>query len=155
MTTTAAAIVACEPTTLIFGPDDRLACLYVVVDGRTDPEVVDFLSSWHSGCDRSEIDWQAVERTRSALVGIELTHTCAEEDLARRRLRLVFDVQRDADALQHLAATEALVVGTRPYGAFANTVAAFGVDGDSVRHATGTVWSELEALAAAGAGRIA
>jgi hypothetical protein len=143
MTTTTAAILSCEPTTLVFNERDRLACLYVIVDGRADVRVVDFLVAGHAGCDQGELDWQLVERPRSVLIGLELTHVCDDPALSSLRLRLVFDVDRDADALQHLAATEALVVGTRRYGAFANTVCAFGVDGMAVRRAVEAARREL------------
>lgn len=143
MTTTTAAILSCEPTTLVFDERDRLACLYVIVDGRADPRVVDFLAAGHAGCDRGELDWQLLERPRSVLIGLELAHVCGDPTAADLRLRLVFDIDRDADALQHLAATEALVVGTRKYGAFANTVCAFGVDGGAVRRAVEAARREL------------
>lgn len=129
---TAAAIRSCEATTLTFGDGERLSCLYVVVDGRSDPTVADFLSGWHSGCDTTQIDWQAVRRPRSALLGIELTHSCGDDDAV---LRLVFDIRRDADAIAQVAATEAIVVGTRPYGSFANVMAAYAVDGNAIRAA--------------------
>lgn len=145
---TTAAILSCEPTTLVFNERERLACLYVVVDGRSDPRAVDFLLAGHAGCDRAALDWQFVNRPRSVLIGLELSHTCDAPEAADLRLRLVFDVDRDADALQHLAATEALVVGTRPYGSFANTVAAFGVDGNAVRRAVAAGRDELAACTA-------
>jgi len=148
MTTTTAAILSCEPTTLVFNERDRLACLYVIVDGRTDPRVVDVLLAGHAGCDRAELDWQLVERPRSMLIGLELGHVCDDPEAGTLRLRLVFDVDRDADALQHLAATEALVVGTRKYGSFANTVCAFGVDGNAVRRVVEAARRELAASAA-------
>jgi hypothetical protein len=151
--TTTAAILSCEPTTLVFGERDRLACLYVVVDGRNDPRVVDFLLAAHAGCDQGVLDYQTVDRTRSVLMGLELAHTCGDAKVGDLRLRLVFDVDRDADALQHLGATEALVVGTRSYGSFANTVAAFGVDGDAVRRAVRAGRRELDRLT--GVARIA
>lgn len=132
MRTTSAAIVSCEATTLAFGDGERLACLYVTVDGRTDRRVAEFLAGAH-GCEASELDWQPVQRTRSVLVGVEFFHTCDDPALADQRLRLVFDPRREADALQHLAATEALVVGTRAWGAFANAFAPFGVDGTALR----------------------
>ena len=125
---TAAGIQHYEATTLTYGDDGRLSCLYVVVDGRTDPAVSDFLAEWGQCCESCELDWQAVRRPQSALVGIELVHTCGDP----ARLRLVFDIGRDADALEQLAATEALVIGTRPYGAFANVMGACGVDGQAV-----------------------
>jgi hypothetical protein len=131
-THTAAAIQFYEATTLPFGREDRLACLYVVVDGRSDPAVADFLNGWHSCCETTSVDWQAVRRPRSALIGIELLHDCDETE---SRLRLVFDVRRDAEALAQLAATEAIVVGNRPYGSFANAMAAYGVDGNAIRAA--------------------
>lgn len=143
MSTTTAAIVSCEATTLAVGGRERLACLYVVVDGRTDRRVADFLTAWHPGCQTSELDWQPVRRPHSVLVGVELLHTCSDPDLADQRLRLVFDPQRDADALRHLAATEALVVGTRAWGAFANVVAAYGVDGTAVRATLAAALAQL------------
>lgn len=130
---TAAPVQSYEATTLTFGDGERLSCLYVVVDGRSDPRVSDFLGGWHACCDTTQIDWQAVRRPRSALIGIELSHSCGEGDGSV--LRLVFDVRRDADALAQVAATEAIVVGTRPYGSFANVMAAYGVDGNAIRKA--------------------
>ena len=148
MTTTTAAILSCEPTTLAFDDGQRLACLYVTVDGRTDPRIVDLLAGCHAGCDQGELDWQLVNRPRSVLLGIELAHTCADPDVAGLRLRLVFDIRRDVEALQHLSTTEALVVGTRAYGSFANTVGAFGVDGAAVRRAVDAASAELERVGA-------
>lgn len=132
--TTAAGIRATEATTLTLG-DERLACLYVTVDSRNDRHVADFLAHWHPRCEVTELDWQIVRRPRSALVGIELTHTCGNAELEDKRLRLVFDIERDADALAHLVRTEALVVGTRAWGSFANSFGLYGVDGDAVREA--------------------
>lgn len=146
---TAAAIQSYEATTLTFGDGERLSCLYVVVDGRSDPAVADFLSGWHSCCETTTIDWQAVRRPRSALIGIELAHSCEESDAT---LRLVFDVRRDADAIAQIAATEAVVVGTRPYGSFANVMAAYGVDGNAVRSAVQAAESGLLELVGATAG---
>ena len=140
-----AAIDSCEATTLPFGRNGQLPCLYVVVDGRTDPSVADFLNRWHSCCDKTSVDWQAVRRPRSALIGIELQHDCGELD---DRLRLVFDVRRDAEALAQLAATEAVVVGTRAYGSFANVMAAYGVDGNAVRTAMQAAEAGLQDLVA-------
>ena len=148
MSTTTAAIVSCEATTLTVGAGERLACLYVIVDGRTDRRVADLLAAWHEGCETTELDWQPVRRPRSVLVGIELLHTCDDPEVAGRRLRLVFDPQRDADALRHLAATEALVVGTRAWGAFANTVAVYGVDGRAVRATLAAAETQLGSQAA-------
>jgi len=132
---TAAPIQRTEATTLTFADGDRLDCLYVVVDGRTDHRVADFLSHWHARCNVTELDWQAVRRPRSALVGLELTHSCGNAEAEEKRLRLVFDVEADADALARLVETEALVVGTRAYGSFANSIAAYGVDGAAVTSA--------------------
>jgi hypothetical protein len=142
---TAAAIQSCEARTLPFGRDGRLACLYVVVDGRSDPAVADFLNQWHACCETTSVDWQAVRRTRSALIGIELHHDCDE---VHGSLRLVFDVRRDAEALAQLAATEAIVVGNRPYGSFANAMAAYGVDGNAVRAAMKAAEAGLRELVA-------
>ena len=130
--TTAAPILRCEPTTLAFADGESLDCLYVVVDGRSDRHVADFLSHWHARCNVTELDWQAVRRPRSALVGLELTHSCANAEVEDQRLRLVFDIEGDAEALARLVETEALVVGTRAYGSFANSIAAYGVDGAAV-----------------------
>lgn len=132
---TAAPIQRLEATTLSFADGDRLECLYVIVDGRSDRHVADFLSHWHARCDVTELDWQAVRRPRSALVGLELTHSCGNTEVEEKRLRLVFDVEADADALARLVETEALVVGTRAYGTFANSIAAYGVDGAAVKRA--------------------
>jgi hypothetical protein len=142
---TAAAIQSYEATTLPFGRGDRLACLYVVVDGRSDPTVADFLNSWHACCDRTSVDWQAVRRPRSSLIGIELLHECDEQ---HGRLRLVFDVRRDAEALAQLAASEAIVVGNRPYGSFANAMVAYGVDGNAIRAAMRAAEAGLRDLVA-------
>src|SRR4051812_24508478 len=142
---TAAAIVSYEATALPFGSNDRLACLYVVVDGRSDPAVADFLNSWHACCDRTSVDWQAVRRPRSALIGIELLHGCDE---VQGRLRLGFDVRRDAEALAQLAATGAIGVGHRPYGSFANAMAAYGVDGNAIRVAMKAAAAGLDDLLA-------
>lgn len=146
---TAAAIQGYDATTLTFGDGQRLSCLYVVVDGRSDRTVADFLSGWQACCDTTSIDWQAVRRPRSALIGIELSHSCGEDDA---RLRLVFDLRRDADAIAQIAATEAIVVGTRPYGSFANVMAAYGVDGNAIRTAIKAAEAGLEELAGAVAG---
>jgi hypothetical protein len=142
---TAAPIQSYEATTLSFGREDRLACLYVVVDGRSDPAVADFLNGWHACCEKTAVDWQAVRRPRSALIGIELLHDC---DQVTGKLRLVFDVRRDAEALAQLAATEAIVVGNRPYGSFANTMAAYGVDGNAIRAAMKAAEAGLDELIA-------
>ena len=132
---TAAPIQRMEATTLSFADGDRLECLYVIVDGRGDRHVADFLSHWHARCDVTELDWQAVRRPSSALVGLELTHSCGNAEVEEKRLRLVFDVEADAEALARLVETEALVVGTRAYGSFANSIAAYGVDGAAVKRA--------------------
>jgi hypothetical protein len=149
MTTTTAAILSCEATTLAFGEGEPLACLYVVVDGHGDRRVADFLAAGHHGCERAELDWHPVRRPRSVLLGLELLHSCNDPDRAGQRLRLVFDPERDAKALRHLAATEALVVGTRAWGAFANAVAAYGVDGAAVRATLAAARAQLEGRAAA------
>ena len=141
----AAAIQSYEATTLTFGDGERLSCLYVVVDGRSDGRVADFLSGWHACCDTTTIDWQAVRRPRSALIGIELAHSCDSD----ATLRLVFDIRRDADAIAQIAATEAVVVGTRAYGSFANVMAAYGVDGNAVRAAVKAAESGLVELVGA------
>jgi hypothetical protein len=144
----AAAILSYEATTLPFGRNNRLACLYVVVDGRSDPTVADFLNGWHSCCETTTVDWQTVRRPRAALIGIELHHDCDE---VTGKLRLVFDARRDAEALAQLAATEAIVVGNRPYGSFANVMAAYGVDGNAIRAAMGAADAALrESVAVAG-----
>ena len=149
MTTTAAGILETTPTTLpVDGGRQHLDCLYVTVDSRGDRHVSDFLAHWHPRCDVTELDWQTVRRPRSALVGIELTHTCGHPDLEDRRLRLVFDVQRDAEALEQLARTEALVVGTRAWGSFANAFGAYGVDGSAICDAVSAARRGLHDLVA-------
>jgi hypothetical protein len=120
----------------------------VVVAGRRDRRVAGLLASWHAGCEEVELDWQPVRRPRSVLVGLELAHTCDDPDLAGQRLRLVFDPRRDDEALRHLAATETLVVGTRAWGAFANAVATFGVDGGAVRTTLAAAEAQLDAQVA-------
>ena len=147
--TSSAEIVSYEATELAFGHDEPLACLYVVIDGRRDAGVGRFLSTCHAQCDATRLDWQTVRRPRSALVGIELAHTCGSPDLEARSLRLVFDVRRDADALARLITAEVLVLGTRPYGTFANATAAYGIDGDALREATDAASSALTAVAVA------
>lgn len=128
-----AAVVSAERTTLRFGAYERtLDCLYVVVDARARREVADFLAGWQRCCDVVAFDWQAVRRPLSALVGVELRRCCDGEASG---IRLVFDVRRDRDALEALMETEALVVGNRRFGAFANTVAVYGVDPVAVRNA--------------------
>jgi hypothetical protein len=134
-TTAAAAIDSYEASTLPVDGGRQLACLYVIVDGRTDPRIATFLAGWGGCCTTCDLDWQSVRKPRSALVGIDLVHTCDDPAVAGDHLRLVFDVRRDADALAQLAATEVLVVATRPYGAFANVLGACPVDGRIVRDA--------------------
>jgi hypothetical protein len=146
-TMTAAAITSYEASTLTLDGGQQLACLYVVVDGRTDPAVSRFLAGWGECCSTSDLDWQAVRRPRSALVGVDLVHSCGAP--AGGHLRLVFDVRRDRDALGRLADTEALVVGTRAYGSFANVVSACGVDGGAVRAAIDAAERSLSHVTAA------
>jgi hypothetical protein len=148
-TMTAAAITSYEASTLPLDGGRVLACLYVVVDGRTDPAVSRFLAGWGDCCATSDLDWQAVRRPRSALVGVALVHSCGA---AAEHLRLVFDVRRDRDALGRLADTEALVVGTRAYGSFANVVSACGIDGHAVRAAVDAAERSLSHLTAVPAG---
>ena len=145
---TAAAIDAWEASTLCGRDGGGVPCLYVVVDGRTDPAVSTFLAGWGECCTTCDLDWQAVRRPRSALVGIDLVHTCDDRTVAGQHLRLVFDVRRDAEALDRLASTQALVVGTRPYGAFANIVTACAIDGDAVRSAVHAAGDSLDRLVA-------
>ena len=140
----AAPIVSAEPTTLRFGDrDEPLECVYVHVDGRSRQDVADFLSTWRPCCDNVAIDWQSVRRPQSALVGLELQNCCGDSPAS---LRLVFDVRRDREALEALARTEALVVGTRGFGRFANSMAAYGVDGALVRDAVAAAESGLKRL---------
>ena len=146
--TSAAPILSTQATTLTGHGGQQLDCLYVVVDGRGDRNIADFLDHWHTRCDVSILDWSTVRRPPSALVGLELTHSCGDAELERKRLRLVFDVKREADALERLAATEALVVGTRAYGSFANSIAAYGVDGGAVREAVAAATHGLSQLVA-------
>lgn len=146
---TAAAITSYEASTLTLDGGQRLPCLYVVVDGRSDPAVGAFLAGWGGCCSTCDLDWQAVRRPRSALVGLDLLHTCGDPLVGRGHLRLVFDVRRDAEALDRLIDTEALVVGTRAYGSFANVVSACGIDRGAVRSAVDAAHASLSLLTAA------
>ena len=114
------------------GQPAELDCLYVIIDVRSRRDLSDFLAHARTCCDEVSLDWQAVRRPPSALVGLELRRCCAAEG-ETAAMRLVFDVERDAAALNGLADTEVIVVATRPYGGFANTLVAFGVDGSVVR----------------------
>jgi len=141
-TAVAAPVVSAETATLPFGdPERELRCVYVQVDSRSRPDVVDFLTAWERCCDSVAVDWRSVRRPQSALVGLELRHCCGE---VPKTLRLVFDIRRDASSLQALADTEALVVGNRPYGRFANAMAAYSVDGRVVRSAMAAAKRSLE-----------
>jgi hypothetical protein len=103
-----------------------------------------FLAGWGECCSSCDLDWQVVRRPRSALVGIDLVHTCGDPAVAGQHVRLVFDVRHDADALAQLEATEALVIGTRPFGAFANVISACGIDGNAVREAVAAATASLD-----------
>lgn len=142
----AAPIVSVEVTTLPFGrPEQQLRCVYVHVDSRSRGDVSEFLTSWDRCCDTVGVDWRSVRRPQSALVGLELRHCCAESPAS---LRLVFDIRRDAAALEALAETEAIVVGNRPYGRFANAMAAYSVDGQLIRSAVTAAKRGLDRLTA-------
>lgn len=145
ITTPAAAMSSAEPAVLPFG-DEELACLYVVVDTRSRTDVADFMAGWEPCCDLVELDWQPVRRPATTLVGVELFHRCDDEEHAETALRLVFDSTRDRAALNHLAATEILVVGSRRWGGFGNQVAVYGVDGNAVRRALADADRGLAAL---------
>ena len=141
-TVTAAPIVAAEATTISFGePARELRCVYVQVDGRTRPDVADFLARWGRCCDTVSVDWRSVRRPQSALVGLEFRH-CSDDSSAT--LRLVFDVRRDGAVLEALQETEAIVVGNRAYGRFANSMAAYSVDGRLIRSAIAAARRDLD-----------
>lgn len=143
-TTAAAPIVAAEATTISFGePAKELRCVYVQVDGRSRADVADFLTSWERCCDTVGIDWRSVRRPQSALVGLELQHC---HDGTTSTLRLVFDVVREAAVLDAIAETGAIVVGNRAYGRFANSMAAYSVDGRMVRAAVTAARRSLDRL---------
>lgn len=145
-TLAAAPIVSVEETTLAYDtPTRELRCVYVQVDSRSRPDVAGFLAGWGRCCDTVGVDWRAVRRPESALVGLELRHCCSEQPAA---LRLVFDIRRDAAVLDALIETEALVVGSRPYGRFANSMAAYSVDGGVVRAAVTAARCSLERVSA-------
>ena len=126
----------------------KMACLYVVVDSRSRSDVADFMQTWHKCCDLAGFDWQTVRRPSAALVSIELRHCCDDEHAPS--MRLVFDADRDRGALERLAATGMLVVGTRDWGRFGNAVVAYAVDGVAVRDAMADARMGLRQLAAAG-----
>ena len=143
-TATAAPVISAEAMTIPFGePSRELPCVYVQVDGRSRADVADFLTSWDRCCDTVGVDWRSVRRPQSALVGLELRHCCGE---SRSTLRLVFDVRRDAAVLDALVETEALVVGNRAYGRFANSMAAYSIDGRLVRSAVTAAQRGLDRL---------
>lgn len=113
--------------------DGDAACLYVVVDALARPDVADFMHSWHKCCDDADFSWDTVRRPRTGLVTIDLRHCCTEGEAPA--IRLVFDINRDREALDRLAATEVLVVGTREWGRFGNVVVDYAIDGNAVRRA--------------------
>lgn len=102
-----------------------LRCVYVQVDARARSDVADFLTSWEPCCDEAAIEWRFVRRPPSALVRLELRR-CQQGAPA---LVLAFDVRRDAAILASLIDTGAVVVASRPYGRFANAMAAYRIDG--------------------------
>lgn len=140
----AAPVVEYNRTELPFGGQRALPCLYVQVDASSRPDVSEFLSAWRGCCDRAALEWQAVRRPASALVALELSHSCGVE----AALRIVFDARRDRPALDALADTQAIVVGSRRYGAFANRMAAYSIDGDAVRTAITRAERGLQRFAA-------
>ena len=142
----AAPIVSATPASLGVGDDaaeGHLDCLYVHVDARARRDVLDFIESWRSCCDEVSVDWRSIRRPASALVGLDLKVCCADRP---HELRLVFDVRRDAEALEMLANSEAVVIGNRPYGAFANSMVAYGIDGQLLRSAIGAAHRGLAQL---------
>jgi hypothetical protein len=134
-----------QAATVPTGARKGLACLYVVVDPRSDRSAIDVLADGGACCDGSTVDWHGVRRPRSALVGIELGHSC---DRDRGSLRLVFDVVRDADALTRLAETGVLAVGTRALGSFANVCGTYRVDAAEVGETIAAARASLDASAA-------
>ena len=127
------------------GDEQQLDCLYVRVDGRGRRDVADFLQGWAPCCDDVRVDFQSLRRPLSALVSLELGCSCGATPGS---MRLVFDVRHDRDALDTLVATEAIVVGNRPYGGFANVMAAYSIDRTLVRGAIDAAERGLRQLAA-------
>lgn len=120
-----------------------LSCLYVVVDaGR--PDVAESLASAHRCGNLARWDWKAVAATRRALVGVDLLHACG----ASPALRLVFDTRRHRHALERVAVTGALVVGSQRWGHHANRVAIYRIDSEAVRHAARSAERALRELLA-------
>jgi hypothetical protein len=117
-------LVSWQAARLGFGAD-RLSCLFVVVD-----QADAFLAGWHPCGDEVAWDWSATARPSAATVGLELRHACGLPS----SLRLEFDVERQREALQCLAETEALVVADAPWGR-GGRMAAYSVDGESTRNA--------------------
>ena len=126
----AAPVVAADRATLRYDGDASLDCVYVQIDARGRSDITDFLAGWSRCCDEVLVDWHAVRRPLSALVGFELRHCCGDPAAV---LRIVFDVRRDLEVLEALAATESIVVGSRRFGAFANSIVAYPIDGRAVR----------------------
>lgn len=140
-----APIVSAAPSRLEYGDGATLDCVYVHVDGKGRSDVVSFLHGWRPCCDLISVEWRSVRRTGSALVSLELRQCSADGE---RGLRLVFDAARDAPVLEHLMASEALVVGSRPYGSFANVMVAYGVDAEVVQAASAAARHGLRQLQA-------
>ncbi|HEX4979325.1 MAG TPA: hypothetical protein VFV35_04600 [Acidimicrobiales bacterium] len=123
-------IVSARSATIPFeGYSTGLRCVYVQVDARGRSEVADFLTSWEQCCDETAIEWRVVRRPPSALVRLVLCR-CQQ---SAPTLVLAFDVRRDAAILASLLDTEAIVVASRPYGRFANAMAAYRIDGTALR----------------------
>ncbi len=120
------------------------ACLYVQVDATSRPDVAAFLAGWRGCCDRADLDWRTVRRPMSALVSVELSHSCGAE----ASLRLVFDARRDQSALDTLADTGRVVVGSRRLGRFANRTVAYRVSTDDLRDAWALAERGLDQLVA-------
>ncbi|HEX2850058.1 MAG TPA: hypothetical protein VHN98_05880 [Acidimicrobiales bacterium] len=140
----AAPVVKYTRTELPFGERGSLPCLYVQVDAISSPDVADFLSGWRGCCERAELEWQTVRRPASALIALELSHACG----VPTSLRIVFDARRDRAALDALADTEAIVVGSRRYGHFANRMAAYSIEGHAIRTAITKAEHGLRSLVA-------
>ncbi|HEX7166331.1 MAG TPA: hypothetical protein VF230_05050 [Acidimicrobiales bacterium] len=145
---TPAPVASADRTEIAFGDageKNELQCLYVRVDCRGRSDVADFLHGWTSCCDEVRVDWQSLRRPLSALVSLEFACSCGTRP---ERMRVVFDVRRDREALDALVATQVIVVGNRPYGGFANAMAAYTVDAGLVRSAVEAAEHGLRQLSA-------
>lgn len=140
-----ATITSCAGARLRFDGGDPLACVYAVVEAAPGSSAARFLAGWAGCCDEVSLDWRAGRSPAGASVGIEVARCCGPRDA----LRLAFDLHRHRDALDALAATEVLVIADGPFGEPRAGLAAYGIDGAALRHATRAADAGLRRLAAA------